>query len=200
MKCLVCCIKPEHFGGPGQLMHGPFAATTLRSKLAEMQALSMSSPGMEEASLLLEASLAAEAGRFDEAQACYQRADAILAELGMTMTRHMMRQHPAEFALREGHPAEAARSFRESYDGLGEARRASARRSRRSSPARSTNVASSKRLAIEGETVGSSAGARSTSRSRPIFRRSGDCLPRPRARTPPGGSGRRGSRVRRAGD
>lgn len=133
MKCLVCCIKPEHFGGSGQLMHGPFAATTLRSKLAEMQALSMSSPGMEEASLLLEASLAAEAGRFDEAQACYQRADAILAELGMTMTRHMMRQH---------------------------------------------------RLRARDRFSGGP----------------GDCLPRPRARTPPGGSGRRGSRVRRAGD
>jgi class 3 adenylate cyclase/tetratricopeptide (TPR) repeat protein len=143
----------------GPLMHGPFAAATVRSKLTEMQALTMSRPRLQQTSLFLEASLAAEAGHFDEARSCYQRADAILAELGMTMTRHMMRQHPAEFALREGHPAEAARIFRESYDGLGEVGETSFRSTVTTKLAHalyeSGEPAEAERLAIEGETMGS---------------------------------------------
>jgi class 3 adenylate cyclase len=104
----------------GPLMYGPFAPATVRTKLTDMRALAKTSPRMEEASLMLESSLAAEAGRFAEALSCYERADAILGELGLTMMRHLMRQHPADLALREGRPVEAVRIFRMSYDGLGE--------------------------------------------------------------------------------
>jgi class 3 adenylate cyclase/tetratricopeptide (TPR) repeat protein len=104
----------------GPLKHGPFTAETIRPKLTEMQRLAQDSPSMEQAVLMLESSLAAEAGRFAEALDCYERADAILGQLGLTMFRHLMTQHPADIALRQGRPADAARLFRKSFEGLGE--------------------------------------------------------------------------------
>ncbi len=104
----------------GPLMYGPFPADTVRSKLTGMRELMRTSPRMEQACLMLEAFLAGEAGEFVEATSCYERADAILGELDMKMIRHLMQQHPAGFALRQGRPEEAVRIFRLSYDGLGE--------------------------------------------------------------------------------
>ena len=104
----------------GPLMYGPFAVETLRAKLTEMQHLARDSPRMEQAALMLEASLAAEAGRFAQALDCYERSDAILEQLGLTMIRHLMTQFPAEIALRQDRPSDAVRLFRKSFDGLGE--------------------------------------------------------------------------------
>ena len=104
----------------GPLMYGPFAVETLRARLTEMQQLARDSPRMEQAALVLEATLAAEAGRLEQALDCYERFDTILEQMGLTMIRHLMTQHPAEIALRQDRPADAARLFRKSFDGLGE--------------------------------------------------------------------------------
>jgi len=75
---------------------------------------------VEQAVLMIESAMAAAAGRFEEAQAYYRRSDTILGDLGMTMIRHLMKQFPADQERRRGRPAEAARIYREAYEGLGE--------------------------------------------------------------------------------
>ena len=102
----------------GPLTAAPVSMATVRSKLTELRALSLTSPRMEHAALILESWLAADAGRFDEAHASFDRADAILGEIGLTMHRDLLRGMPAEFALREGRPDEAVRILRTVLDGL----------------------------------------------------------------------------------
>jgi len=102
----------------GPLIHGPFDAGVVQSKLNGMRKLAETSPRMQQAVFILEASLAADAGRFEEARSLHERADTILGELGMTMVQHLMRQGPAVFALLEDRPAEAVGIFRASYNGL----------------------------------------------------------------------------------
>ena len=142
----------------GPLMFGPIDPATVRSKLDGMRPAAERSPRVECAVLCVEAGLATQAGDFAEARSSYERADTILADLGMTMMRQVMRPVAGDIALAEGHPREAAEIFRAAYEAMGELGEVSFRSTMASYLANALylegDLDGAERFAIEGEEMG----------------------------------------------
>jgi class 3 adenylate cyclase/tetratricopeptide (TPR) repeat protein len=103
----------------GPLTHGPLMPDEARALIGEIF-------GGAEGRFLRQSALGAESmllrfeGRFDESRAHAAEADAIRADLGLTVLRHVMEQVTAECEYASGNFHEAARIYRQVYDKLGE--------------------------------------------------------------------------------
>jgi tetratricopeptide (TPR) repeat protein len=103
----------------GPLTHGPLEPAEIRTKLAELFG-GTESRFLEQGTLMTESMLERYEGHFEQCYALWQQADTILADLGLTLLRKVMRQVVAECADAQGKHEEAAQIFREVYDELGE--------------------------------------------------------------------------------
>jgi tetratricopeptide (TPR) repeat protein len=103
----------------GPLTHGPLRPEQVRTKLAELFG-GTDSRFLTQGALMTESMLERFEGHFDQCIAHWEQADKILADLGLNLLRHVMRQIVGECAYAQENYEEAARVFREVYDGLGE--------------------------------------------------------------------------------
>jgi tetratricopeptide (TPR) repeat protein len=102
----------------GPLTHGPLKPDEARARYSRLFG-GNESRFLKQGVLMIEAMLLRFEGRFDDSLAAWREGDAILAELGLTMIRHVMRLVPAECESARGRFAEAAQLYREVYDDLG---------------------------------------------------------------------------------
>jgi tetratricopeptide (TPR) repeat protein len=102
----------------GPLLYGPFTPGEVRARLEPLReaggALATNTV------LRVEAKVLTGEGRFEEAFELHERADAIVSDLGMTMTLVVMRQWPAELMLLQGRARESVVLMRELVAGLEE--------------------------------------------------------------------------------